>query len=88
MVCSAVTGEAAPKADGEDVVVVKTGGECLGEVAWEDRLASAAEKMTDWDAAGQILIVLVLLVDQQGQHLDSHLVSCGPPFPVGLKTCP
>lgn len=88
VVCSVVTDEAAPKADGEDVVVVKTDDECLDEAEWEDKLAFAVEKMTDWDAADQISVVLVLLVDQQGQLLDSHLVSCDHSFPVVLKTYP
>lgn len=89
MVCFVVTGEAVPKADDEDVGVVKTDDVSLDEAAWEDRLAFAVEKTAvDWEAAGQILVALVLLVDLQGQHLDNHLVSCAHPSPVVLKTYP
>lgn len=89
MVYSVVTGEAVPKAGGGDVVAVKTDDVSLDEVAWKDKLAFAVEKTAvGWDAAGQISVVLVLLVDLKGQHLDNHLVSCAHPSPVELKTYP
>lgn len=44
VVCFVVTGEAVPKADDEDVGVVKTDDVSLDEAAWEDRLAFAVEK--------------------------------------------
>lgn len=83
---SGVMGGVVPKA-GDGGVEAKTGAG-LGGAVVEDRLAAAEKTAADQDAAGQASVVPGLLVDLQGQHQDSHLVSCARSTPLVPRTWP